>query len=210
VPRAKYRQPPGPYPPIEHIRHSTFHFRKDQHGKLIKLLPSKMAKLSAPPLAPSNPLPAHVKSIADLLVWRTEGAINSHLTLSSLNSEHKANPANVRAAIRRLRTALKPFVRGWVDEKTAEIVPPDLDDRLAAREQEISKLRLSSARRRNLGLLCQTIEIAVRQWATANEVPVSEQEMLRYIDAALSFAKIDHPKIPKHRARLSALVFPDP
>jgi hypothetical protein len=140
-----------------------------------------------------------VKTVADLLVWGIEDAINSHLTTSSLNSEHKAKPANVRAAIRRLRTALKPFVRGWVDTQTAEIVPADLDDRLAAREQEISKQRLPSARQRNLALLCQVIEITVRRWAKANEVEVSENEMLLCIDAALSFANIDHPQIPKHR-----------
>jgi hypothetical protein len=99
---------------------------------------------------------------------------------------------------------------GWVDTETAEIIPTDLGDKLAVREQEIAKLRLPPARQRKLAVLCQVIEIVVRQGAEANQAPIGEQEMLRYIDAALSFANIDHPKIPKHRAGLAALVFPGP
>jgi hypothetical protein len=155
-----------------------------------------------------------VKTIADLVVQGTEEAINSHLTTSSLTAsltaERNINPANVRAAIRRLRTALNPFVRGWVDDETAEIVPADLDNKLAAREQEIGKLRLPSARQRALTMLCQHIEVHVRQFASANGETVSNEEMLRYIDAALTFAGINHPDVKKHRARLAALVFPPP
>jgi hypothetical protein len=124
------------------------------------------------------------------------------------NPRKPNNAANVRAAIRRLRTGLKPFVNGWVDSETADIVPANLDARLASREQEITKLRLPSQKQRTLTMLCQQIEILVRQWAGANGETLNDPVMLRYIDSALNFAGIKHPDISKHRDRLAALVFP--
>jgi hypothetical protein len=185
-----------------------FRFRKDERGKLTKLLPCKLADLKAPPSDSQGPLPAHVRTVADVMVQATEEAINSHLTIIPLISESQINPANVRAAIRRLRIALKPFVDGWVDDATDNVVPSDLDAKLAARDHELSQMRLPSARQRALAQLCQRIEVWVRQWASANGEIVGEQDMLRYIDAALTFAKISHPGVDKHRARLAALVFP--
>jgi hypothetical protein len=207
VPRAKYIKPPGPLPAIEQIQQSTFQFRPDKWRKLVKLLPSKLAELSVPPDAPII-LPEKVKTLADWVILSTEAAIRSYQTTTRLSSENPMNPANVRSAIRKLREALKPFVRGWVDSETADIVPADLDARLAARGQEVAQMRLASARQRALALLCQQIEIHVRQFASANGETVSERDMLHYVDAALNFASISHPNITKHRDRLAALVFP--
>ena len=207
MPRAKYIKPPGPFPSIENIQRCKFQFRTDQWRKLTKLLPSKLAGLGAPPDASTN-LPEKVKTIADWIILLTEHAINSHKTTASLNSKSRINPAKVRSAIRRLREALIPFVRGWVDSETADIVPADLDARLAARDQEVAEMRLASARQRAFALLCQHIEIHVRQFASANGETVSDRDMLRYIDAALNFASISLPNITKHRDRFAAFVFP--
>jgi hypothetical protein len=208
VPRAKYTKPPGPLPAIEQIQRSKFRFRNGQRRELIKLLPSKLADLSIPPDA-TDQLPKEAKTMADWVVCKTEEEINSHLTTSPFILERPMNPANVRAAIRKLREALKPFVRGWVDTETAGLVPTDLDAKLGVRDHEIAKLRLAPARQRALGRLCQSIEVYVRTFASANGEIVSEQDMLRYVNSALNFAGIKHPNIGKHRDRLAALVFPN-
>jgi hypothetical protein len=219
VPRAKYTKPPGPFLAIAQINQSKFVFHNEEWQKLTKLLPTKLGldvrsnaaarllvTLGYPPDAT---LPNKVKTFADLVIQATEDEINSHLTISQLNSEAPVNPANVRAAIHRLRYSLRPFVRGWVDDETAGIVDwAELDAKLATRDQEIVKLRLPSAKQRVLARLCQTIEVWVRHVCTANGETVSERDMLRYVDAALTFAGIGHPSFAKHRKRLAALVFP--
>jgi hypothetical protein len=207
VPRAKYTKPPGPLPAIEQIPSSTFRFRSDQWRKLTKLLPCKLAGLAVPPDDAAK-RPKKIKTIADCVIQETEDAITSYLTGNPLISEAPINPANVRAAIRQLRKALKPFALGWVDNETSDIVPTDLDAKLATLDQEIAKLRLPPKQRRALTMLCQYIEVYVRQGSAANDQIISEQDMLRYIDAALNFAHIKHPNITKHRDRLAALVFP--
>ena len=207
MPRAKYTRPPGPFPAIEQIKRAKFHFRIHQRRTLGELLPRKLLDLSVPPDAPPT-LPEKVKTIADLVIQATEDAINSHLTVSSLTSEIPLNPANARAAIRRLRSALIPFVRGSLDEETANIVPGDLEAKLAVREREISELRLPSARQRALAMLCQVIGAVLIKSSSLSGEPISNEIMLRYVDAALNFARIKHPSIGKHRRRLAALVFP--
>jgi hypothetical protein len=153
-------------------------------------------------------LPEDVKTIADWIIQATEDAINAHLTVRPLTLEAPVNPANSRAAIRRLRNALQPFVRGSVDNETAEIVPRDLDDKLAVREQQLATLHLPPAPQRALALLCQRIEILVRQFSSANNQTVSVEDTLRYVDAALNFAGVNHPNIAKHRDRLARLAYP--
>ena len=207
MPRAKYTKPPGPFQAIEQIRSAKFRFRAYQWRKLTKLLPSKLADLSAPPDAATK-LPKKAKTIADRIVQRTEDRINLYLMISNSLSDASITPANVRSAIRRLRIALKPFISGSVDDETAAIIPSDIDAKLAIREQEIARLRLPPARLRALAMLCQYIEILVRQFTSANGETVSEQEILCYVDASLNFAGIKHPNITKYRRRLAALVFP--
>jgi hypothetical protein len=207
VPRAKYTKPPGPLRAIEQIQHSKFRFRNDQWRKLAKLLPCKLPDLGVPSDYAAT-VPKKVKTLADLVIHETEEAIYSYLTASPLISEVPVNPANVQAAIRQLREALKPFVRGWVDDETADIIPAELDTKLAARNQEIAKLHLPPAERRLLAKLCQDIAAFVRQFSSANGEKVSEQNILRFVDTALNFARIEHPNTAKHRDRLAALVFP--
>jgi hypothetical protein len=194
-------------PAIEHIKRSDFRFRIDQRRKLAKLLPSRLADLSVPPADRAN-LPGTVQTIADLAIQGTEDVINSYITTSDLISKDAMNPANVRAALSRLRAALKPFVAGWVDTETAGIIPVDLDEKLAAREEEIASLRLSPEQQRNLAFACQLIGIAVKR-AISTSGEAGEYDILPFIDAALSFAHVTHPDLKKHRDRLAALVFPE-
>jgi hypothetical protein len=213
VPRAKYIKPPGSFPPIEQVECSNFRFRSDQWRELSKLLPRALASLRAPseyvdeaaraPRVPGWTL----KTIADLVVQMTEEAIISYLTACPLIAEGRINPANNRAAIRRLRKALEPFTRGWVDDETAGIIPADVDERLAARERELAALHLPRAPRRTLMRLCTTIRSIVTNHASANRAPISDQHLLKYTDLALTYARIKHPDLAKHRDRFAALVF---
>jgi hypothetical protein len=207
VPRAKYTKPPGPLPAIEQIQRSRFRFRKDQWRELAKLLPYKLGGLGVPPDAKAT-LPENVKTIPDWVVALTEEAINSHLTVGPLISEGRTNPANVRAASRRLREALKPFVRGWVDVETADIVPVNLEAKLAVRERKLAEMRLAPTPQRVLAMLCQVIRVYVKQFCDANNAIISDENIIRYIDLALTYAGIKHPDISKHRDRLATLVFP--
>jgi hypothetical protein len=210
VPRAKHRKPPGPFPPFQQIRRSEFRFRGDQRHELSKLLPCKLAELQiSPEDAIKEKFPQNVKTIADWVMHQTEEEINSYLTGSPIISGKPINAADNRTAITQLRIALKPFVRGWVDDETADIIDwISLDAKLAERDAEIAQLRLRPSKQRILGMLCQRIEVRVRLFADANGETVSEQNMLRYVDTALSFARIKHPSLAKHRTRLAALVFP--
>jgi len=215
VPRAKCEKPPGPLPAIEHFRRLTFRFRDEQWRRLVDLLPNRLALLDVPsdykenaekkPHAPRWLL----KTMADVVVHETEGAISSYLTTERVSSEYRMpTAANVRAAIQRLRDALKPFVDGSVDTDTADIVPAELDEALAARERQIGGWRSSPVSRRNLQLLCGAIRVFVTNIAGANDAMISNQDVLKYIDFALVCARIDHPHLGKHRDRLTALVFP--
>ena len=133
MPRAKYTKPSSGPLASEHIRRSTFRFRGDQWRQLVKLLPDKLASLSAPSeyvdaAARESRVPGWtLKTIADLIVQMTEEEISSHLTAYPLVAEGLNNRANVRAAIRALRTALMPFTHGWVDPDTAALIPARLD-----------------------------------------------------------------------------------
>jgi hypothetical protein len=202
---------------------SALSLPSDERFLALGLPPTTQAGQAAPATLPSASVKfsPKIKSIADLVIVITEEAINSYRTGSPIVSKGRINPPNARAAIRRLRTdirrlqeALKPFERGWVDSETADIVPPnlvptDLDAKLAARDQEIAKLgRLAPTPRRSLAFLCQIIVGIIKQLVSAQGETVSEKDILRYVDAALKFASIKHPNIPKHRDRFARLCFP--
>src|SRR5262249_14669000 len=105
------------------------------------------------------------------------------------------------------RAALKHMQ--WVDTDTANLIPEGLDEELLAREQELARMRLPPNPSRALAMLCQIISAIVQQFAAEDGETVSKQEIVRYVDVALTFAGIKHPDIAKHRDRLAALVFPE-
>jgi hypothetical protein len=116
--------------------------------------------------------------------------------------------ANTRVAIRELRKTLVPFTRGWVDEETADIIPAGLDAALAFRAQKLARLRSPPVQRRLLEYLCQQIASDVMKVTCAKGAPITDRNLVRYIDCALTCARIDHPDFAKHRDRLVALIFP--
>jgi hypothetical protein len=209
VPRAKYTKPPVRLPAIEQIQRSNFRFRNKQWLQLTKLLPDKFAHSEIPPdAAAAANLPPNVKTLADGAIQATEDVINSYMSASVLISKAPTTPTNVRAAIRLLRKALKPFMHGAVDSKTADIVPADLDAKLASRDQQLAGLRLPPEQRRILVYSCELIAQTIRGGTSKTGETVSKQDVLRYVDKALTFAGIKHPSFAKHRKRLAALVFP--
>jgi hypothetical protein len=131
----------------------------------------------------------------DLVVYETEVLIDAHLATAKLSKGARVpSPANVRAAIRRLRTALKPFVHGWVDDKTASLIPPRLDDRLAARARELESMKVRSVKQRLLGIVCQTIAAIVRRYAKANKARIEKRNVREFVAQALDFAGIEYPE----------------
>lgn len=102
VPRAEYTKLPGPFPSIPEIK--RFRFREEQRRTLIQLLPRSLARLSIPSNDPTilpdaAMLPVIVKTIADLVVHRTEYDIRIFLTTEPLISEGRISPSNVKVAI---------------------------------------------------------------------------------------------------------------
>jgi hypothetical protein len=119
------------------------------------------------------------------------------------------NPANYRAAIRRLRTALKPFVNGWVDVKTAKIadwgrIDTDLTKRHA--ELETPKRPLGYLQR-ELDFNCSLIADAAREGALIADVELSDDTIARFIQQAMSLADIKLPDPDDSPADLRKRVF---
>lgn len=211
MPRTKYTPTPGPFPPSQQIRREQFRFSAQGRRALAGLLPDRMNKLTVPDddRIEAARTSYNLKTMADLVVYETEVLIATHLTAAKL-SEGAPVPssANVRAAIRRLRTALKPFVHGWVDDKTASLIPARLDDRLAARARELESMKVQSVKQRLLGISCQNIAVLVRRYAKANKARIEKRSVREFVAQALDFAGIEYPDPRSHPDRLDKLIFP--
>jgi hypothetical protein len=206
VPRSKYTKTPGPLPSSERIARETFRFDDKAQRKLVAILPRRFRQL--PPKNLKAKLPGALETVADLVVAFTEEQIQSYLTSCSVRVRTPANLANIKAAIRKLRAALKPFVSGWVDEETATIIPDDLDKRLAERGRELAGKHLPPFKRRILGLLCQTIGAFLKGCASDYQVAFEERDAIRYVATALDYAGIEHSYSTENPSRFAALVFP--
>jgi hypothetical protein len=212
VPRSKYTKAPGPLPPIERIARDAFRFEDQERRELVALLPLRLQRLGVPESFKQETAKLagtpQLETLAELVVTLTEEGIRSYLTVCPLIGDARVNPANVKAAIRKLRTALKPFVAGGVDDETATIIPDNLDRRLAERERELEEMRLPSAKRRHLGFLCQHIGGLLKEFASANKVALEERDAIRYVVTALDYAGIEHSYSTENPSRFAALVFP--
>jgi hypothetical protein len=212
VPRSKYTKAPGPFPPIERIVHDAFRFNGEARRELIGSLPLRLQQLRVPEnskqQAAASPDVPQLETLAELIVALTEEAIAAYFTGRRLVGGTPPNPANVKAAIHKLRAALKPFVMGWVDSETAAMIPGDMDERLAKREREIAGMRLPPSGRREFFLLCQIIGVYFKQIASANQVAFDERQAIRYVAMALDHAGIEHSYSTENPSRFAALVFP--
>jgi hypothetical protein len=212
VPQSKYTKAPGSLPPIEQIARNAFRFDHQERRKLVALLPIRLQQLGVPEkfkqeAAKLSGTP-QLETLAELIVALTEEHIGSYLTVRPLVGGAPVNPANVKAAIRKLLTALKPFVAGSVDNETATIIADNLDRRLADRERELAGMRLPPAKRRNLGFLCQNIGGLLKEFTSANQVAFEERDAIRYVATALDHAGIEHSYSTENPSRFAALVFP--
>ena len=212
MPRSKYTKVPGPLPPIDRITRSAFRFDDHARRELVGLLPVQLQQLHVtdniePAVAESHSGP-HLETLAERIVALTERDVRSYLTTRGLDGGTPLNPANDKAAIRKLRLALKPFVAGSVNDETANIIPNDLDVRLAERERALAGMRLPPAKRRYLAHLCQSIGVVLKQYAQANQVTFPERDAIRYVVTALDYAGIKHSYSTENPSRFAALVFP--
>jgi hypothetical protein len=214
VPRSKYTKAPGPLPPIEQIARDAFRFDDDARRELLGLLPVQLQQLRVPENikqeAAKLPGTQKLETLAERVVAHTEERVSLYLTtLPLVTGQHPpTNSASVKAAIRRLRAALKPFAAGLVDDETAGIIPDDLDERLAARERELADMNLPPIKRRLFILLCQSIGVYLKQYASANQFSFEERDAIRYVATALDCAGIEHSYSTENPSRFAALVFP--
>jgi hypothetical protein len=213
LPRSKYTKVPGRFPPIEQIALNTFEFDDIARRGLIGLLPLQLRQLDLPEnikqAGAELPGAPKLKTLADVIVVDTENLIKRYLTLEkAVGDGTPFNPANVKAAIRKLRKALEPFVRGWVDEETASIVPNDLDERLARRERDVAKLRLAPYDRRRLDVLCQSIGVVLTEVALTYQVTFEIPDKAKFVVTALDYAGIEHSFSKENPSRFAARVFP--
>ena len=213
MPRSKYTKVPGRFPPIEQIALNDFEFDDIARRELIGLLPLELRQLDLPDnikqLGAELPGAPKLKTLAELIIVDTENLIKTYLRVESVVGDcTPSNPANVGAAIRKLRKALEPFVSGSVDEETASIVPDDLDERLARRERDVAKLRLAPYERRRLDVLCQSIGVVLTGVALTCQVTFEIPDKVKFVVTALDYAGIEHSFSKENPSRFAARVFP--
>ena len=121
---------PGPFPRIDRLVFGVFRFDETARRELKGLLPlefqqadirEEINKLASKPTGTPKP-----RTLAELTIVDTETLISSYGTANNAIGSKAITPAQVRAAIRKLREALKPFVEGWVDDETAGLIPEEL------------------------------------------------------------------------------------
>jgi hypothetical protein len=174
------------------------------------LLPDRLQQIPVPEPIKQKALELHAqqpKTLADLILLDTEKLISDHLTSKEAIGSKRISPAKVRTAIHKLRVALKPFVAGWVDDVTAELIPADLDERLASRELALDGKRILPSKQL-LDYLCQQIGALLTQIATEFELLFEEREKLKYVVAALDHAGIENSFSKENPARFAPRVFP--
>jgi hypothetical protein len=212
VPRSKYTKVPGLSRPLKQITLRAFQFDNIARRELIGLLPLHFHRLGVPADIKQDAAESYgapkLETMADLIVAYTEKLIEAYLTEVGLGDRTPTNPANVKAAMRKLRIALEPFVRGGIDEQTSSIISDGLDERLADREHEVGKLRLAPNERRRRDLLCQHIGVVMTMLASANQVTFETPKMLEFIATALDHAGIKHSYSKENPSRFATRVFP--
>jgi hypothetical protein len=214
VPRSKA---PGPFPAIERIRPKGFRFGSEgfrfdsvARRELLGLLPDRLRQVSVPEQIKQKALELHAqqpRTLADLILLDTEKLISDHRASETAIGSKPIAPAQVRAAIHKLRAALKPFVAGWVDDVTADLIPADLDERLASRELALDGKRILLSKQ-SLDYLCQQIGDLLTEIAKEFEIFFEEREKLKYVVAALAYAGIESSFSKENPARFATRVFP--
>jgi hypothetical protein len=147
LPRSKYTKGPGPFLPIDRFVSDVFRFDETARRELKGLLPVEFQQADIPEeikqLASKLPGTPKPKTLAELIILDTENLISSYPKAKNVIGSRPITPAQVRAAIRKLREALKPFVEGWVDHETAALIPEELDKRLASRELALQDMHIA-------------------------------------------------------------------
>ena len=207
MPRSKA---PGPFPRIDRI---VFDFRFDEIARreLKGLLPLEFQQADIPEeikqLASKLPGTPKPKTIAELIILDTENLISSYRKAKNVIGSKPITPAQVRAAIRKLRDALKPFVEEWVDNETAALIPKELDKRLASRELALQNRHIAPGKQ-GIDSLGEVIGNLLNRHATEFKVMFQERDKIKYIVMALDHAGIEHSFSKENPSRFAARVFP--
>jgi hypothetical protein len=213
VPRSKYTKGPGPFLPLDRVVSDVFRFDETARRELIVRLPLQFRQTDLPEeikqLASKLPGTPKPKTIAELIILDTENLISSYRKAKNVIGSRAITPAQVRAAIRKLREALKPFVEEWVDDETAALIPEGLDKRLASRELALQDRHIAPLKQ-GIDSLCEVIGNLLNRHATEFQVIFRDREKIQYIVTALDHAGIEHSYSKENPSRFAARVFPKP
>jgi hypothetical protein len=145
---------------------------------------------------------------ADFAIAGIEQLIRAYLTGErAMASGAPLTPARDRAAIRKLQNALKPFDAGWLSEKTCDLVPDDLSEKLARRDKELAKMPVRPAAAYGWVTLCGLLGAVLKEVGLecdGRDRPAA----LKFVVRVLELAPIKHPDLRDNPRRLAALVFP--
>ena len=213
MPYSEQERPPGPFTPAAQVKLAGFSFETEGRRQLSELLTKASPALGltcSPPIATNaDALAAAGRPIPDTPAqWIIAAAEQQiRLLLGARKADPNAapgNPANYRAAIRRLRHTLKPFVAGSVDPKTAGIADwGSIDAALAQREAELAAIKgLAPYKQREIDHNCHLIVEHTQGHACMAGVELSDDTILRFIHAAMGMGRIKLPDPDDHLERL--------
>jgi hypothetical protein len=218
MPRSEWERSPGPFTAADRVVRVDFCFGGEGWRQLLDLLVKASPELNHPCAPPSPENAAELAAAgrfvpctpAERIIAAAEE--QARLLLSARKADPKAvpgNPANYRAAIRRLVQALKPFVSGSIDAKTTEIADwGAIEAALIKRDAELTAIkRPTPYQRRELQHNCGLIADATKEHARSAGVELSEDTVLSFVHAAIYLADIELPDPKHHLDRLRKLVF---
>jgi hypothetical protein len=204
MPKTEATRPPGPFTAADKVERVGFRFDEEGRRILSEMLPPGFRMVCPIPDISArqrfvNCGRALPSTIAEWLIGRAEMEIDSRLSTLELDPDARpANPANFRAAIRSLRQALEPFVRGWVDAETANLFDwHHIDSVLAQRDKQLASIkRPRSLDLRQRDYMCARLGAAARMYADHLAIPFTDKEIARFVAQALDLPinpKIKHP-----------------
>ena len=217
MPASKKTLVPGPFTPAGDIKRADFRFDDVAVRELRVLLPTGLHQPAPSPpteqaaaiAAAKVPMP---ETYLDWIMMMTREQVL--LLVSSWDDDTRSraaagSPATYRAAIRKLRHALRPFVDGSMDAATCRAVDWHAIDRVLDQRDVVLALEprvrtQDRARNDAVGRIAR----GVQEWASRASVVVDERTVMRFVHRAFSAAGINLPDPDEHADRLRKLVFP--
>ena len=218
MPRTEREPTPGPFTPADRVARVDFRFDRDTRRDLARRLRLESPLLERP-CAGIDPAHAATLTAAGLPIPGTAGewiiaALEEQvrLLLSAQAADRRAvdgNPASYRAAIRKLREAVRPFAAGWVDPETCGIADwAAIEAALERREAALADIkRPAPAARREVAMAAAMMASGAKWAALRGGVLLSGETVLWLVHDALKAGGIEVPHPLDRPDRLRGVVF---